>query len=151
MEESEASSQEAAERAFTFAPLENPSLPLYQVGSLMRGRSATAGWQRWWPVAVACILLLIALLVVLVLALKPILFVQGRPSVTPTTRQDVPSATPTHLDEIVRIWALPAGAAVAVGGQANNQMDVFAVDRSGALTIAWVVGSGTWNGPTPLN
>jgi hypothetical protein len=31
-----------------------------------------------------------------------------------------------------------------------NQTDVFAIDKNGTLRVAWVVGAGNWNGPSPI-
>jgi hypothetical protein len=47
----------------------------------------------------------------------------------------------------------PHQAAVAVSNQYGipDQTDVFAIDREGALTVAWVVGGGAWNGPVRIS
>lgn len=47
----------------------------------------------------------------------------------------------------------PPGAPVAASNQFGiaNQTDVFAVDREGALNVAWVVGDGAWNGPVRIS
>jgi hypothetical protein len=47
----------------------------------------------------------------------------------------------------------PLGAEVAASNQFGipDQTDVFAVDANGALNVAWVVGAGPWNGPTPIS
>jgi hypothetical protein len=45
-----------------------------------------------------------------------------------------------------------AGAPVASSQQFGlAQTDVFAVDRSGALTVSWVDGAGAWNGPAEIS
>jgi hypothetical protein len=36
---------------------------------------------------------------------------------------------------------------VAVGRQTDEQIDVFVVDRTGALNVSFVVGTGNWQGP----
>jgi hypothetical protein len=58
-------------------------------------------------------------------------------------------------------WGQPASAsttpapqsAVAASQQFGtaNQTDVFTVNSSGALTVAWVVGAGQWQGPNPIS
>jgi hypothetical protein len=47
----------------------------------------------------------------------------------------------------------PRKAAVAVSNQYGiaDQTDVFAIDRDGALNVAWVVGGGVWNGPVRIS
>jgi hypothetical protein len=47
----------------------------------------------------------------------------------------------------------PPGAALAASQQfgISNQTDVFTVDSSGALTVSWVVGGGTWAGPVRIS
>jgi hypothetical protein len=47
----------------------------------------------------------------------------------------------------------PPGAPVVASNQFGipDQTDVFAVDREGALTVAWVVGAGNWNGPVRIS
>jgi hypothetical protein len=44
------------------------------------------------------------------------------------------------------------GAAIAVSQQfgANNQTDVFVVDKNGQLNVFWVQGTGAWNGPQKI-
>lgn len=47
----------------------------------------------------------------------------------------------------------PRRASVAASNQFGipDQTDVFAIDRSGALNVAWVVAGGAWNGPIRIS
>lgn len=45
---------------------------------------------------------------------------------------------------------LPAGAHVAVQQQSATELTAVAVDKSGSLNVAWVVGGGAWVGPVPI-
>ena len=46
----------------------------------------------------------------------------------------------------------PAGASIAVSQQfgANNQTDVFLIDKNGQLNVFWVNSAGPWNGPAKI-
>jgi hypothetical protein len=46
--------------------------------------------------------------------------------------------------------ALVGGTTVAAIDQVPDQIDCFYFDGAGALRVNWVIGNGTWNGPTAL-
>lgn len=50
-------------------------------------------------------------------------------------------------------YLFPPGAPLAVSPQFGlpNQMDVFLVDKHGALNVAWLIGEGDWNTPIPIS
>ncbi|HEU0316322.1 MAG TPA: hypothetical protein VFR49_03270, partial [Solirubrobacteraceae bacterium] len=50
------------------------------------------------------------------------------------------------------VGVAPSGATVAASNQfgIGNQTDVFLIDRTGALNVAWVNAAGAWHGPVPI-
>jgi hypothetical protein len=44
----------------------------------------------------------------------------------------------------------PPGARVALVKQTDDVLTAIAVDVNRRLNVAWVVGTGAWNGPVPM-
>ena len=104
---------------------------------------------------------LICLLIVLNITFRPILFViGGRPSVTPTMRQNVPLATSTHPNQIVQKWTFSTGDRVYSSPTVVNgvvyvgsyDFNVYAIDAStGQKKWAFPTGNWVYSSPTVVN